>query len=350
MTVHENFPLQAETLLLGQKFSRLRKIMLHEAVERNLTVVTDGSTQIILQTPLGLISFEERDAAIFASVHADKPDRLYMIKENLTLRLSALAPELPALLRWSGAGQTGALPGNFHFATVQSVTPLCSTFLRVTIKADDLSSFGDASIHFRLALTPEGLGQAEWPHLGENGIAVWPKGETAFHRPVYTARRVDPVSGTLDFDVFIHEGGRVTNWAQSANPGDTVALTGPGGGGIPQTDRIAIYADETAFPAVARILETLPESTIGHAYLLADQGQDNGYEIPNHSGIELNWLARPEGHNLADIALKQRPDMRDHFWWFASEKADTMRIRSIRKEENKATSEAYIANYWSKAK
>lgn len=348
MTIHEKFPLQAETLLPGQDYAVLRQIILHKENMRNLSLLEDSANQIIFQSSLGLVCFAEVNSQAIVTLHADKPDRLYLLKENLTKRLVALADDLPGKLRWSGNEQAGGLPANFHFATVQSVTFLCSTFLRISIKADDLSSFGDNAIHFRLALPPEREGDPVWPHLGENGVAVWPKGDTALHRPVYTTRRIDRDTGEMDFDVFIHEGGRVTNWAQAAKPGDRCALTGPGGGGIPQTDQIMIYADETALPAVARILETLPNSVTGRAVLLTDDGQENGYPIPQHDGIKLTWLKRLDGHNLAEIAIRERAETPTHYWWFASERSDTMRVRAVRKEEDKDSNDAYIASYWSK--
>lgn len=348
MTNRPDFALHAHATLPGLVFSAMRRVMLHEAQEHDLPVIEDTDARISLQTPYGLYSFDAKPDAITATVSAAKPDWLYMLKEGLVENLTHIAPATAAAIRWSDAEQTGAQPPNFHFATVQCVTPVGAAFLRVRLKVQDLSSFQDAAIHFRLVLPPDVPGAIEWPVVSENGSTIWPKGDKALHRPVYTTRWVDHAKGLMDFDVFLHAGGRTNEWARSVSPGTRIGLTGPGGGGIPDTHRILMFGDETAFPAAARILDSLPDDATGHATFLAPVGEHCAYPMPAPTGVSVTWVTPQDGQSLSDLALTALEGGKQHFLWFAGEKTDAQRVRAAYKAKECDPANAYIAAYWGK--
>ncbi|MCJ8336323.1 MAG: siderophore-interacting protein [Epibacterium sp.] len=348
MTIRPDFPLSAETTLPGLAFAAMRMVMLHQARDRDLPVIEDGDSRITLQAKYGVYSFARVDGGIQLTVSAERTDWLHTLKDALMEQLGQTVPDSVAAIRWSDGPSAGSLPPNFHFVTVQSVNPIGTAFLRVRIKGSDLSNFQNDAIHFRVVLPPKGLRDVEWPYVAENGATVWPKGDKALHRPVYTTRWVDQETGLMDFDVFIHEGGRITEWVQDLQPGDKVGIVGPGGGGIPDTRNILLYADETAFPAAARILEALPDDARGHATFLAEEGAWCAYPITAPQGVSVTWLSRQEGASLGDLALQARGDLPDHFLWFACEKSDVQRVRAAYKEAGGAASNAYIAAYWTK--
>ncbi|MBV1897443.1 MAG: siderophore-interacting protein [Rhodobacteraceae bacterium] len=354
MTIHPEFPLQAETSLPGFAFGAMRMVMLHEAQEHDMPVIENTDSCITLKTPYGLYSFSADGDGIKASVYAAKSDWLYMLKDGLVDQLSHLVPEAATALRWSdndqeSDDQIGELPPNIHFATVRLVMPIGPSFLRVRVEMQDLSSFQNNAIHFRLLLPPKELTDVEWPHVGENGSTVWPKGDKALHRPVYTTRWVDQAEGLMDFDVFLHDRGRVTEWVSTIEPGARVALAGPGGGGVPDTKNILLYADETAFPAAARILETLPADTKGHATFMAANKADFAYPASVPAAVSLTWLSAESSDSLSDLALASMDEYPDHFLWFACEKSDTQRVRAEYKAKSRNPENAYIAAYWSKS-
>lgn len=341
------FPLQSDATLPGLTFAAMRSVLLHEAKEHELPVITDTDDRITMKTFYGLISFAAVPGGVTASVSAAKHDRLFTLKESLVEHLQAAAPDVAAAMRWSDGDKVGARPPNFHFAKVLSTTPIGNSFVRVRIKLRDLSSFQDDAIHFRLVLPPEGLDDVEWPYISENGSTVWPKGDKALHRPVYTSLQVDHAAGEMEFDVFVHEGGRVTEWAQNVSPGTQVAVAGPGGGGVPDTSNILIFGDETAFPAIARILEALPKDACGQVTLLAEMGQACGYPFRGPIGVVIRWITAADNLYLADLALEVRKKFPNHFLWFACEKADVLRVRATYKSEGADPTKAYIAAYWS---
>jgi ferric-chelate reductase (NADPH) len=152
----------------------------------------------------------------------------------------------------------------------------------------------------------------------------------------------------MDFDIFLHDGGRATEWVRRASVGDVLAIAGPGGGGIPQVSRILLFADETAFPAAARILASLPADSQGQVTLVAAEGEASGYPIRTPKGVQLTWLSRRDASDLAERTLSARATQPDHFFWFASEKSDVTPVRQAIKAAPPAAGTSYIAAYWSK--
>ncbi|MFS4580640.1 siderophore-interacting protein [Phaeobacter sp. C3_T13_0] len=350
MTLNPSFPLQATAAVTDLPFEMIRQPIVIMAKEHELLVVEDTATAVTVEVPsFGHYHFTAQEVGIEIRVSAALPDRLHMLKDGLCDHLEDLHPGIADVLRWSDMATVGALPPNVHFTTVQSITPIGTTFLRVQIKTEDLWSFQDDAIHFRLLLPPVDCTDPDWPTISETGSTVWPKGEKALHRPVYTTRQIDHTAGLMEFDIFLHDGGRATNWVQQANPGDRLVIAGPGGGGIPETSQILVYADETALPAAARILESLPKNSRGQAVLLSDTGVNCGYPIKAPAGITVTWLQRDAASSLTDLALTARSECPDHFLWFACEKADVQRLREAIKHDKPAPGQSYIAAYWSQS-
>lgn len=349
MTISPTFTLETRTTLAGLDFAALAGTMRQQAQVYELEILEDSAQRILVEVrDFGRLQAEARAEGCEVRLRAALPDRLQMLQDSFVEQLRGLQPQAAETLRWQGGEAAGAVPPNVHFTTVQSVAPLGRSFLRVTVKGDDLSGFQDDAIHFRLLLPPSDCETPEWPRLGENGATIWPKGEMALHRPVYTTRKICHQSGEMAFDIFVHEGGRATEWANRARPGDRLAIAGPGGGGIPDARKILLYGDETALPAIARILDSLPADASGAAVLLADGGADCGYPLTPPAGITLRWLDRRRGDALTELALAALPEHRDHFLWFAAEKSQTQPVRTAVKDAQADPATHYIAAYWSK--
>lgn len=348
MSIHPSFPLSAEATLPDLNFAATRMVMLHEAEEHGLKVLEDTDTCVTVETDFGIFHFEATDQGIRAQVAAAKPDWLYMLKESLVEHMEHTVPEVAKNIRWSDANTVGGLPPNFHFVTVQSVQKIGTSFLRLRLKAKDFTSFADDAIHFRFVLPPEGLQDIEWPHVAPNGATIWPKGDKALHKPVYTSRWVDPVAGLMEVDVFIHQGGRISDWAATVAPGTRVGVIGPGGGGVVETSEIHFFGDETAFPAIARLIQNMPADTKGTATLLATNGAACGYDFIAHAGIALTWLNSAQCDVFQADALKILEDKPDAYFWYAADKAKVQVIRAAAKTTERPANSSYIAAYWSK--
>ncbi|XDA96734.1 siderophore-interacting protein [Sulfitobacter sp. LCG007] len=346
MSQHIEFAHHAETALPGLDPSRLRAAMLANAREHGLDVVERGEDELALLTVYGRCTLATRAGSARVVLDSPRPDWLFVLKDSLTEQVAALYAGGDAALRWSDALPEGSPPPNFQFVEIRATQPLGPDFIRITVGVEDLSAFGEDAIHFRLALPVAGDAQPQWPHIGSSGATIWPKGDKALHRPVYTVRRIDAARGELAFDLFVHAGGRATAWARSVGIGTRVGLTGPGGGGIPETRKIALYADETGFPAVARILEALPADATGTALLSARDGAACEYPIPEHPGIDLRWRAGWTSTQLAECAIAEQPSQVHPFLWFAAEKTGATKLRNWCKSHGIEQRDRYVAAFW----
>lgn len=117
-------------------------------------------------------------------------------------------------------------------------------------------------------------------------------------RRTYTVRSVDESARTIAVDFVVHgDEGVAGPWAVAAQPGDRVALSGPGGLYFPDEDPATTHlflGDDSALPAVAAALEalaaTVPDAR-GTALIEVDTAAD---ELPltAPAGVAVRWLHR----------------------------------------------------------
>lgn len=153
-------------------------------------------------------------------------------------------------IRWDNL-DVGALAPGLSLMRVTSVRDISPGFIRVRVQGADAARFATGSLHFRLLLPPPGRAPV-WPRVSDTGRTIWPEGLDAIHRPVYTV--VEQGGDWLDFDIFRHRNSPTCDWVVTNPIGDEVGLLGPGGGWVPDAERAWLFGDETAQPAIARIL------------------------------------------------------------------------------------------------
>lgn len=110
----------------------------------------------------------------------------------------------------------------------------------------------------------------------------------------YTVRWVDTAAGELAIDFVVHgDEGLAGPWAAKAEPGDRLIFTGPGGAYNPDpaADWYLLAGDEAALPAMAAVIESLPEHALGLAFIEVGSEADV-QEIAAPAGLELAWLQR----------------------------------------------------------
>ncbi|RJE84889.1 siderophore-interacting protein [Paracoccus onubensis] len=146
----------------------------------------------------------------------------------------------------------GALAPGLSLLRVESVASRTPGFIRVRVTGPEAGRFAERGLHFRLLLPPSGRDPV-WPRISASGRTDWPKGEDALHRPVYTV--VAQADDWLDFDIFRHANSPTCDWALSEPVGQPVGILGPGGGWCPNARRLWLFGDETALPAIARMLD-----------------------------------------------------------------------------------------------
>jgi len=335
----------ARTAPLEIDFAPLRDASLAQASEHDLTVLRDDSDGLILETYYGRLGFLACAEGARIEIRAPHPEYLQVLKDSIVAQIAALGPALAERVRWSDAQPQPHLPANVGIMSVISVEPIAGGFLRVSLQGD-VSRFTDDAIHFRLGIPPEGR-EARWPTVAQNGATDWPKGDDRLHLPVYTARAVNAAQGRLCFDLYEHPGGRATRWARNARVGQEVLVTAPGGGGCVVRGDLRGFADETAFPAIARILEANPEAT-GRITLYTDTA-GAAYPLPAHPRLQIDYAdadRRGEMAQDAEAAISARQDI---FLWFAGEREMAGAVRSAWRAAGRRPKDAYVSAFWQRA-
>ena len=149
----------------------------------------------------------------------------------------------------------------------------------------------------------------------------------------YTLRRWRPEVAELDVLMVLHDdhgsdapgdapaGGHASRWAARAAVGDKVALWGPRTAYDPPegTEHWVLVADETGLPAVAVIIEQLPEGATAH--VLAEVAEEaERQDLPERDGVTVTWLHRDGAAPgttslLADAARELPPFDRPTYVW-----------------------------------
>lgn len=257
-------------------------------------------------------------------------------------------------LRWQGDGLDAGTPVFFREITVVSSMRISPHMQRLRFSGHDLGRFTHGGLHMRLLLRSPGR-RPVWPVVGADGLLVWPAGEDALTIRVYTIRAIDAASGWLDVDFVLHPGQDTPAavFAQNARAGDVIGMIGPGGGEAPAARTLLLVGDDTALPAIGRILEHLPASTRAEAIVEVD-GPDDRIALPQGGNIDITWLYRHGREagmaGLLPAALRERSHaaLTDGlFVWAGCEFADFREIRGIvRKEWGLARDRHLVTAYW----
>ncbi|MCH2165712.1 MAG: siderophore-interacting protein [Marinovum sp.] len=325
----------------GLAFPAMKAMMLHEAHEHGLPVLKDTVTRLMVKSDYGAFGIDAKDNGLRLSVEAEHEADLFVLRDSLVAHIAHFLPDVAATIKWSDAVQSGQLPPNFQFGELISSERLCADFQRLVLRLSDPDRFDDRSIHFRFVLPKPDDDDPQWPFVSQNGATVWPDGEKALHRPVYTVRHLH--ENEITVDIFRHDGGRTTEWADKVAPGTRVGIVGPGGGGVLEETEVLLAGDETAYPAISRIIDALPKGSTGNVLLL-DHGDKADYPIPTHEGLTLRWIAPQD---FDDAVVGSLPNAENGYAWIAAEKARIKIYRAHEAISAFAKDQRYLASYWS---
>ncbi len=312
-------------------------------VEAAGLTVDEGPAGAVVPMRSGTLRLSQAGARTALDIDAPEAAGLQLLRDLVAERIG----EMGLNLDWQDRAG-GRLPGNLSLARVESVARLSPSYTRVEISGPDLARFGRGGLHFRLLFGPEG---ANWPTTDENGVTRWPGGMAAWHRPVYTTRAIELLGGEaarITFDVFLHEGGRVTAWTESLRPGTEIAMTGPGGGGRPDASWMALIGDETAVPVIARILSEAPRGTRGLARLFVPEAADV-QDLGQPEGVTVDWVLRGGQETPLDaLHALALPDA-EAFVFFAAERREAIAARDWLQARGRGRGTYHASAYWGPA-
>jgi NADPH-dependent ferric siderophore reductase len=235
--------------------------------------------------------------------------------------------------------------------TVAGVTQVTPSVRRVLLSGTE-AAVATAGPTVNVLVPRVGDLAPRWPHVARDGRIVWPDGAHGVSLRSYTARRQEPAAGEVEMDFVLHGDGPAAAWAAAAEPGALLGVAGSGALGHRPAERLLLAGDETALPAISRILAETPATAAGIA-LVEVAGPEEEQPLAAPAGVTVRWLHRggtPPGEStlLADaVAALDRPGGEDMFAWVAAESAAVRTIRAdLRGRWGLGRSQHHAIGYW----
>ena len=235
--------------------------------------------------------------------------------------------------------------------TVAAVTQVTPSVRRVLLSGTE-AAVAAAGPTVNVLVPRVGDSAPRWPHVARDGRIVWPDGAHGISLRSYTARRQDPAAGEVEMDFVLHGDGPAAAWAGAAEAGALLGVAGGGALGDRPAGWLLLAGDETALPAISRILAAAPATTTGVVFVEV-AGPDEEQPLPAPSGMTVRWLHRggtPPGEStlLADaVAGLDRPAGDDLFAWVAAESAAVRTARAdLRGRWGLGRAQHHAIGYW----
>lgn len=300
------------------------------------------------------IFFLAKGDSLNAEIMAPTQELLFDARMMVHHHLAEFAACDSTAIRWEGDQPAFERPPAFRVLTVVSAQHLTPHMRRLRFRAEDLARYADnENLHCKLLLPQPGVTQPEWPTLGPDGLPCLPSGEKRLDMRTYTIRHIDPQAGWMDIDFVLHEdAGPGAAWAQRAQPGDQIGVSGPGGRSARPAAWMLLAADETGLPAIARIAESLPSGTRGEIMIEVQNAED---ELPLSmpESMSLRWLHRNDQRPGQSSLLRHSilacdiPSEEDRFVWVAAEFTTAQTVRKwLRDTVGMSGKEQLVVAYW----
>ncbi|MFI6014385.1 siderophore-interacting protein [Streptomyces sp. NPDC051243] len=242
-------------------------------------------------------------------------------------------------------------PRKPHSAQVIRTERLTPHMQRVVLGGDGLADFtaDTCTDHYvKMLFSPAGVSYPE-PFDLERIREELPREQWPVTR-TYTVRAWDPEHRELTLDFVLHgDEGLAGPWAMRAQPGETVRFMGPGGAYAPDPDADwhLLVGDESALPAIARSLESLPDGATAYAFVEV-AGPEEVQKID--SDVEVDWLhrgSRPIGEALVEaVRALDFPEGRVHAFVHGEAHFVKELRHMLRVERGVPREDLSISGYW----
>lgn len=235
-------------------------------------------------------------------------------------------------------------------AVVLRVEELTPSLRRVVLGGPGLADFDSTGVgdeYLRVVFPAEGETEPRLPVVVDGVLDYATVGLGPLR--TYTVRRHDPEAGEVTLDLVVHEGGVASTWARHARPGDVVGLSSPTGLYDPPADLAwqLLVADCAGLPALARILETTPETVRSRAVV---EVPDDEHRLPLPPGADVTWVSGGNGHGpsrLEEVVRSLPRPAPAGYVWVAGESRALRGVRAHLRRELGLPATAYKAvGYW----
>ncbi|MBT2402586.1 MULTISPECIES: siderophore-interacting protein [unclassified Streptomyces] len=272
------------------------------------------------------------------------------------------------------ATASDAAPAAVHFRffelEVLRTRRLGHSFLRVTFGGESLAGFrsGGYDQSLSLFLPPSHQEHTVLPSTDEDTwFGAW-RGMPDEDRPVmrsYTVReqrRTPEGVDEVDIDFVLHgDACPASAWAGRAVSGRRIMAIGPAVAENKSvrfqppaaTDAILMYADETALPAAAAILDRLADGTRVKAWFEVPHADDR-LTLSTRADVDITWIVRAGGAGrerteqvLSELRTAELPAAEAPYAWIAGEAGTIRAVRRHLVQERSVDRRAVrFTGYW----
>ncbi len=309
--------------------------------EDGLDLTEEGGVLIVTLPDVRGRMWCESGLLVLEAISSDA-ETAYFVKSWIEGALRHLAVGQPVRISWEENWKGHRLPPSFSVLKVQSLRMISRRMKRITLSCPDIERFNrNDALHLQVLVNFAAL-SAITNDAGAR--SVWRR---------YTVRSVDVSSGTIDVDIFMHgEVGPGALWAAALRIGDLVAVAGPSGGSIGMAARYLIAGDETALPAIARILTLLPPESKGDVLIEIGDPSDR-LLLDSPEGMRLSWLNRGSEQSSIENAVTRYLTLFSDEEIFVWTGCETGVARSLRNQMKSASPSGkidhLITGYWRRA-
>ncbi|MDX1892199.1 siderophore-interacting protein [Mycolicibacterium sp. 050158] len=218
-----------------------------------------------------------------------------------------------------------------------------------------VAAVGDAGPRMRRVVldVPE-LAQLALPGVGDEAVGIYfpvdgagdPDGRN------YTIRHRGPGVNQLTCDFVLHRRGVASDWVRTATAGDRLTLDHARSWYQPESSTAwqLLIADLSGLPALARILEELPDGMAAEVIVEVADAADLEY-LPNRPDVPIvTTVGTGNGRapsRLTELVRNRTLPAGRGYCWFAGEAQATREVRKyLRGEQGWATSQYDIVGYW----
>ncbi|MFF3953203.1 siderophore-interacting protein [Streptomyces sp. NPDC001890] len=166
----------------------------------------------------------------------------------------------------------------------------------------------------------------------------------------FTVRAYDRGRDVMTVDFVLHgDDGPAARWGRDARPGDVLGMVGPSSlyaRPLPAADWLLLAGDESALPAIATLLESLPA---GARALVRAEVADATEERPLGSAgdVDVHWVHRDRGGSLVDAVRTAPLPAGTGAAWLAGEAGAVRTLRRHLVEERGLPRAAVqFSGYW----
>lgn len=293
--------------------------------------VTHDGGRAVFETEFGRVKLVADNSNLDVSIDSSDEDGLAVLQGAISEQLIASHPSLAKSIDWQGAAPRTGSPKNFRAMTIRKIAPVSDWLLRMTLTGDALEPFAERGLHVRLMFRPNRSDRPViWPTVSKSGAIQYPDGEDELVVRVYTIREIEVARGEVVIDIVRHAGGAFADWSETAEPGTLIGMIGPGGGFFPPDGWLSIGGDDTAVPAILRILEERKAGLGGKAIIGLKPGQ-TPLDVTPPDGFSIDWVpfeALPDAMRAVTA-----PEGVELVAWFAGEAEQAREIRDYFKTE-----------------